>query len=357
VIDGALVVDGVGHAYNFRTENRRSPEYADAVAAGVYGFHAGFQPRGRDDLVLSEQTFFNDICDAEVNARTMFAESHTDACVYHPLPLFGWFHDGGSPSAVGREMRERWPERVMLYGALSPHQPGALDELERAYEEDGVVGYKLYPHDLVAGELRTLQIDDPEIAYPLFERAEQLGVKVISLHKAVPFGQVPLAPYAPSDVGAAAKAFPNLTFEVVHGGFAFLEETAWLIQWYPNVRINLEGTSALLSRAPRKFAEIIGTIMMFGGAQRIHWAIGGPVVHSRAFEEAFWALEMPEELLERGLPELTREAKEDILALNLLRMLDVDPDALRAAIGGDEFAEPRELEPAWTAVRAKASLA
>ena len=33
---------------------------------------------------------------------------------------------------------------------------------------------------------------------------------------------------------------------------------------FPNVAINLEGASAYLVNAPRKFAEIIGTLLFWG---------------------------------------------------------------------------------------------
>ena len=70
----------------------------------------------------------------------MCAESHTDACIYHELPLFGYFKDGGSPLAVGVEMRERWHGRVFLYGGISPHQSRALERVDQLVDEYDVAG-------------------------------------------------------------------------------------------------------------------------------------------------------------------------------------------------------------------------
>jgi hypothetical protein len=50
---------------------------------------------------------------------------------------------------------------------------------------------------------------------------------------------------ATSDIDAAAAAFPALQFEVVHGGFAFIEETAFQLARFANVWVNLETTSNL----------------------------------------------------------------------------------------------------------------
>lgn len=346
MLDDVFVLDAISHAYNFNPENRVGGDYADTIADSVYQFHLNFSPPGRDDLLLDQETFNTRIADATVTAQSIFGESHTDACVYHELPIYGYFKDGGSPLAVGEEMRERWPGRVYIYGGISPHQPGALERVDELVEEHGVSGLKLYPHDLVAGELRSFKMDDEDLIFPILERAQKYGLRTIAIHKAVVMGQVPIEPYVPSEVGEAAKAFPDLTFEIVHGGYAFLEETAFLVQYYPNISVSLEVTSALLFRAPRKFAEILGTLMAAGAGDRINWAIGGLMLHSRAFEEAFWNFEFPPDLIEGyGMPPLTEEVKRGILGLNTARQLGLDLDEFREQTKDDEFAKPRNLAP------------
>ena len=356
MLDDVFVIDAISHAYSFARENRIGGSYPDNIAEGVYQMHVQFTPPGRPDLVLDRDTFETRICEAEVEARSMFAESHTDACIYHELPLFGYFKDGGSPLSVGVEMRKRWPGRVFLYGGISPHQPGALERVDELVDDYEVSGIKLYPHDLVAGELCSFRMDDEDLLFPIFERVQQRGLRTVAIHKAIVMGQVPLEPYFPFEVGEAAKAFPQLRFEIVHGGWAFLEETAALIQWYPNISVSLEGTSALLLKAPRKFAEIIGTIMAAGGADRIIWGIGGAVLHSRIFEEAFWSFEFPADLVDGyGIPPLTEEVKRAILGLNAARQLDVEIDELKELFSGDEFSKPRQLSPPWSCLHAARS--
>lgn len=346
MLDDVFVLDAISHAYNFNPENRLGGAYADTIADAVYQLHLQYSPPGRDDLLLDQETFNTRIADADVTAQSIFGESHTDACVYHELPIYGYFKDGGSPLAVGEEMRARWPGRVFIYGGISPHQPGALERVDELVEEHSVNGLKLYPHDLVAGELRSFKMDDEDLVFPIFERAQKHGLRTIAIHKAIVMGQVPIEPYFPFEVGEAAKAFPDLTFEIVHGGYAFLEETAFLVQYYENIRCSLEVTSALLFRAPRKFAEIIGTLMAAGGADRINWAIGGLMLHSRAFEEEFWNFEFPPDLVEGyGIPPLTEEVKRGILGLNAARQLGLDLDEFRKQTKDDEFAKPRELAP------------
>jgi uncharacterized protein len=347
--DDVFVLDATVHAYNFAEQNVIGGVYANSIIEGVYGFHTAFAPAGRADLVLKRDVFLNQIADPDVTAGFLFRESHTDACIYHELPLYGYFKDGGSPLPVAVAMREKWPDRVLIYGAISPHQPNALERVDYLVEEIGVSGLKLYPHDLVAGELRSIVINDQDLLYPIFERAAFHRLRTIAIHKALVMGPVPIDPYYVNDIGDAARAFPDLRFEIVHGGFAFLEETAYLVQHHPNVTVSLEATSALLFKAPWKFAEIIGTLIDVGAADRIIWALGGAALHSRAFEERMWTFEIPQELQERyGLPPLTDEIKRGILGENGARILGIDSAALRSNTDGDEFAKPRELEPAWS---------
>ena len=87
------------------------------------------------------------------------------------------------------------------------------------------------------------------------------------------------------------------------------------VEWLPNVAINLEGGSGYLVNAPRKFAEIIGTLMFWGGANRLIWPTGYIALHPRAFVEAFWRFKMPKDLMEDyGFPPLTPDVKQATLS-------------------------------------------
>ena len=216
-LDDVFVLDATSHAYNFSPSNRIGQPYADGISNGVYQMHRHYAPRGREDLILDEETFYTGICDAELTGQVIFGESHADATIYHELPLYGYFNDGGSPLYIGEEMRERWPGRVFLFGGISPHRPDAADRVDELVEVHKVSGIKLYPHDVVEGELRSYRLDDEKLLYPIFERVRKHGLRTVGIHKAVVMGPVPIEPYQPFDVGAAARAFPEINFEIVHG--------------------------------------------------------------------------------------------------------------------------------------------
>jgi uncharacterized protein len=189
-------------------------------------------------------------------------------------------------------------------------------------------------------------MDDPEIAFPLFQRALDLGLKAVAIHKAIPLGPVPMDHYRMDDIDAAAAAFPNLQFEVVHGGFAFIEETAFQLARFSNVWVNLETTSNLAVAKPGAFERIIaGLITHAGGGtlDRLMWASGASVLHPEPPLRWFWErFQFSPEMREReGVPEITEEIKRKMLGLNYLRLHGLDADALAKNIEGDEFAVER----------------
>jgi len=342
-----VVIDAVSHGLNHTVENDASPLGRKFAEGAYYDIQVGKQPQG---WARKKDLFFTESADPVRLAHALFAESHTDATVYHGLPL-GMFKDGGSPLWVGKAMRDRWPGRVAaLYGPIKPFQPGAIEEVDRLVEEDGVSGLKFYPIDFHDEQQRVFRMDDEKVAFPLFERARKHGLRSIAVHKALPQGPTPQEPYQVGDVQAAAAAFPDLTFEVVHGGYAFLEETALLLHHFRNVIVTLEATSTFLATAPLKFAHVIGTLLQVGGAERIVWATGAEVVHPHPPLEAFWDFQMPQELMDGyGYPQLTKETKRAILSGNIARVLGLDIAALQQASRGDEFSARTTLAEPWSA--------
>ncbi|MFF4020738.1 amidohydrolase family protein [Streptomyces sp. NPDC001843] len=343
MIEDYLVVEGVAHQYNFRPDNFVDPVVGPLIGEHLYATHKRV---GGPAYSLDRDIYMNG-AGAEVIGRSILAESQSDIIVYHETPIYGQFHDGGSDLAVGLEMREMWPNRVYLYGAVSPLRPGAVDRVDELVEVHKVDALKLYPYDVVEGRTLGLDMRDPEVSFPVFERARQLGISVVAIHKALPVGPGPASALGVADVEGAALAFPDLTFEIVHGGYAFVEETAMQLWAIPNIVVNLEGTTHLAPVARRRFLEAIGAFLEVGAADRIIWATGCDAAHPRPLIETFWDMEMPRDLVEeRDVPELTKEIKAKILGKNFLRLHGIDEKELRDRIAGDEF-DTDKLATPW----------
>jgi len=345
--DDVFVIDAVAHAYNVSKPNIRN-RYGASLAGLIYGVHATWNA---PEYVLTPEIFTNNT-PAEAVAHTLFLESRTDLAVHHQLRLDSWFHDGLVGEARNREIAQRWPNRFISYIGVDPTQPPEqyLADIKRLKDRlPPAVGLKLYPHQM--DPYRTWRADDPKIM-KLFEEAQKLGLKVVAIHKALPNGNVPMAPYKVDDIDLAADAFPDLKFEIIHAGMAFLEETAWAVARYPNVYANLEVTSSLLYKAPGWYEEIIGFLTFWGGPQKILWATGSVLAHPQPLLQRMWDMQFSDYTLNKyGLQQITAADKRMILGGSYAAMMGLDIEQLRAKVGNDDFARARAsrgLDAPWS---------
>ena len=213
MIDGTVVVDGVVHGYNSPPETYTHPVISELVVESLYrGYHKVFSPRGERRWLLDRERFVR--ADSDLLGGAVFDESQTDFCVYHDIPLYGLYRGGASPLWVGRELRERHPERVALFGGIWPEQEDPIGEADRLIEEDGVVGLKFYPYDIYDGAGQTVRMDDPEAVYPILEHAQKRGIRSVAVHKAVAMAGCPIQPFHP----AAGFAAGGLRAAAAHSG-------------------------------------------------------------------------------------------------------------------------------------------
>lgn len=354
------VVDGVVHAFNFDESNYRNT-YGESFARLV----AGAAHADRPGYALRDPSAYLTDFSIEDTANIAFVESATDLAVYHVLPINA-FHDGGCSLEKAIEARRRWPHRFFFYIGADPMEgPKALDDMQRQYDalEGDVVGLKLYPNSWVDGTVRGWLMDDRSIAYPAFEKAQELALKAIAVHKAVPMGPVERLHYNVNDIDRAAMDFPDLNFEIVHGGMAFVEETAWQLARFPNVYVNLEVTVNLLHGRPAEWERVIAAFMSSPEmTDRLVWGTGGFVItHPGPALEEFSQFRFSEDLIAgNGLQQITPEIQRKILSGNFAAMAGVDLRMRLEAAAGDEFevrrkalagsAEPYRSAPAVAAL-------
>jgi uncharacterized protein len=356
MINGTLVVDAVVHAANATRDNVAPPvaPMAEPLLEAIYGLHVMLSPESHR---LRPEEFLRDWTGEELE-EVVFGESDVDLCDYHSLPLDDFFVDGLVRLEKGAEMKRRAPHRVCLHAAINPLEgKRALEQVEHSIRDLGAHGIKVYPARFVNGQTIPVRLDDPEYGIPVIEQAIESGAKCIAVHKYFPVGPTRLSAYGVDDVEIAGM-FPQINFEVLHPGFAFVEETAWLLARYPNVYVNLEWTVSLLFTAPRRFAEVLGKLMYWGGDDRILWAAGAALVHPQAVLEAFLQFGMPADLIEGyGYPPLTEETKRKLLGENYCRLHGLDVEEVKASVANDEWAqrrsEARSREP-WASLRGAA---
>lgn len=345
--DGIFVIDAVTHCYDMTSANFAEPRYAEPINELQKGLYAS-QPPGYD---LDPEATAVDY-PIEDTANILFRESHTDVAIYHPLPIY-FYKDGLSGFEKGVEAVKKWPNRFIgSYMAVDPTSPSAVDDVQRQYEVlskvTRVLGLKLYPVGFHSGTSTPWRMDDPKIGFPLYEKVRELGLSSIAIHKSMPLGPAPGGDaFHPRDIEGAADAFPDLTFEIVHGGMAFTEETAWLFSRMPNIWLNLETFNIILTMRPESFGELLASLLGIAGEaglERMFYGSGANNCHARPGLEAFARFQFTEDQLRRHglfgpIPQLTTEHKRAILGGNVARRHGFDIDALQAAIADDEFSQ------------------
>jgi uncharacterized protein len=343
MIDDVFVLDAVVHAYNQTPANFALPTAATAMTEMAY-LLAKDSPDPHYEL--PREVYLSDWSVDDL-ATLLFRESETDVAVFHHLN-FASFKDGYSSIEKAAEALEKYPQRFIgAYAFVDPlHGRKALEDMERQVELLKPMGLKLYPTSWQGEDSVSWRMDDPKLVYPLYYKAAELGLRHVAIHKAVPIGPFPVGDsYDPSDLENAANDFPEINFEIVHGGLAFLDETAWLLARFGNIYINMEIQNIVVERRPKTFADILLGICKIGGnamLDRLFWGSGGTLVHPRPGLEAFINYEIPEDKLDNSglfaeVKQITMDDKRNMLGRTYARLHDVDIEACQQAIEGDEF--------------------
>ena len=336
--DDVFVFDAVAHSYNLDPSNYRVMPEAETVSEMLYG---SFMEPAPDELSVPPEQYLRD-WGIEETANMLFRESQTDIATIHPTPI-KLYYDGQTALSKAEEAVERWPDRFHTMATVDPMEgQDALDEFERQAAELDPVGLKLYPSSWRDdGTYESWQMDDNDLAYPFFEKAVELDIDLVAVHKALPLGPVPSPDYHTEDIEAAAANFPELNFSVVHAGLAYVEETAWQLARFENIYANLEVTSFLAHAAEDYWERAFDGLFSVAGenaVDQILWATGCSAYPAQPQIDAFWDYEFDDG--PGGLfsgPEMTREVKEKILGKNYARVLGLDVKELTANVAGDEF--------------------
>jgi uncharacterized protein len=353
MINGTIVADATAHCYNWSTPNMASSE-SPAIRDAAYGFHNLLT--GDPALQLTKDEFARNWQIDEV-AGTLFLESGVDLIAYHGTPIHDYWHDGHSATEKGYELKRRFPGRTLVYAAFNPFVLDSVSQIQEAVDaaaEAGADGLKFYAARYDRGRTVSQRLDDERYAFPAIERAIERGIRVVATHKALPVGPVHYEPYGVSDLPLACAAFPQMAFEVVHAGMAFVEETAFLAASHPNCYFNLETSFAMIRPAPRRFAEFLGALLAGGAQDRIFYSSGLSMVHPRIALDSFVEFTMPRDLVEDyGVPDLTPEIRRGIMGENYLRLHGIDPAGFRAATADDAISRRQAAGPAepWSHLR------
>jgi uncharacterized protein len=343
---GNVVIDAVGHTYDLSEENRQPhvpPEALRQFIGWLYGWGHEAMESTEPGYLLTYDEFSGGWTTEEL-LRLFFVESDLDMVAMHSVNFFDLFKRGANPWPQSLQIKAAAPHRVLLYAACDPLADRSSElELMEQRAQEGADAFKFYPvNGLQDDRGRPVMYSfADESIFPFFQKARDLGIRHVAVHKAVPTSPGSNEQDRPDDVTAAAAAFPDMTFEVVHSGWAFLEDCALQLELNPNIYANLECTANTAVRMPRRFAKSVGPLVR-AAPDRVLFGTGAPLGHPQPIIDAIESFQMPDDLLQEGLPEFTDQIKRGLLGENMARMHGIDVESLKAKVAADEFAALRQ---------------
>ena len=251
--------------------------------------------------------------------------------------------------------------RLLVHGRVNPNQDGDLDGMDELAERWGVSAWKTYTQwgpDGAPGFF----LHEPGPGITLIEKARALGVKNICVHKGLPFGRQSYRHSLCTDIGPAAKMFPDVNFLVYHSGFISgqsegpydpargegvdelirsVEESG--IGRNANVYAELGSTWRFLMRDPDGAAHVVGKLVKHIGENNVLYGsdciwYGSPQDQIQAFR-TFQISEVLQEA--HGYAPMTDSLRARIFGLNAARVYGIDVEEVQQRAGSDPVGTER----------------
>jgi len=311
-----FIVDGHVHHWDATPANQAN-RYGEGFINCFYDYHRNLSPKSK--LWTLEQ-FWTQSEDQIIN--DLFVDGYDDVAIFQPTYLSDFYVNGFNTTEQNGALAEKHPGKFIVNGAFDPRNGElGLDKLSELAERWNLKGVKLYTAEW-KGESKGYKLSDP-MSYRYLERCQELGIKNIHIHKGPTIYPLNRDAFDVADVDDVASEFPDLNFIVDHVGLPRLEDFCWIATQEPNVYGGLAVALPFIETRPRYWAQIIGELKYWIGADRILFGSDYAIWTPRWLTEALVAFEMPEDLLGEYAP-LTTADKKKILGLNAAKLYDIE---------------------------------
>jgi hypothetical protein len=296
----------------------------------------------------------------EVFIKDVFMDSDTDLMVLSFVPSTREAEPVTieAADAVRRIVdRLEGTHRLLLHGRVNPNQPGDLEGMDELAQKWRVSAWKTYTQYGPGGQGYFLSDD---VGTRFIERARKLGVKVVCVHKGLPFGSRSYEHSQCGDIGVVAKRFPDVKFLVYHSGFVTsVKEGPYgqkdgidtLIRSLEknnigpgsNVYAELGSTWRFLMREPEQAAHALGKLIKHCGEDNVLWGTDSIWYGSPQDQiVAFRTFQISRELRERyGYPEITPAVRARIFGLNGAKVYGIPADELKRVLSRDRISSEK----------------
>ena len=320
-LSSQMVIDG--HTHFLRDDTRLMGFVKGREAVGQFGWNKELSAREQtiDDLKYSNYV------------KEIYMDSDTKIALLSNSPSdvpADWFIPQEQVFKT-REMvnQKAGSRRMMAHFTITPGQPGWLEKVDEAVEKfkpDSWKGYTV--GDNTHKELAAFpwHADDQTLMYPFYEKISKTDIRNVCIHKGLFAPAVAekfprLLPYADvSDIGRAAKDWPQLNFLVYHSAYRWVggnpadgmaefdktgrsswtSDLAEIPEKYgvTNVYGDLGQLFAWTSVAePRLAAALMGTLIKGLGVDRVVWGTDAVWTGAPQWQiEGLRRLEIPEDM-------------------------------------------------------------
>ena len=296
----------------------------------------------------------------EVFVKEVFLDSDTDLMVLSFVPSTREAEPVTieAADAVRRIVdRLEGTHRLLLHGRVNPNQPGDLEGMDELAQKWRVSAWKTYTQYGPGGKGYFLS---DEVGTRFIERARKLGVKVVCVHKGLPFGSRSYEHSQCGDIGVVAKRFPDVKFLVYHSGFVTsvkegpygqkdgidtlirsLEENN--VGPGSNVYAELGSTWRFLMRDPEQAAHALGKLIKHCGEDNVLWGTDSIWYGSPQDQiVAFRTFQISREFRERyGYPEITPAIRAKVFGLNGAKVYGIRTDELKRVLSRDRISSEK----------------
>jgi predicted TIM-barrel fold metal-dependent hydrolase len=294
--------------------------------------------------------------------KDVFLDSETDCMVlsFVPSTFAGEPLTIREATACARIVEKlEGTRRLLIHGRVNPNQDGDLERMDELAERWKISAWKTYTQFGPDGRGYFLS-DPPGIA--MIEKARKLGIKVVCVHKGIPFGRRSYEHSLCDDIGVVAARFPDVKFLIYHSGFvpgqpegprdpsrnegvdSLVNSLAKNgVKAGSNVYAELGSTWRFVMRDPTSAAHTIGKLVKSVGEDNLLWGTDSIWYGSPQDQiDAFRAFRISAELRDKhGYAELTPALKRKVFGLNALKVYSLDAVALKKYLAGDSVDRAR----------------
>lgn len=222
------------------------------------------------------------------------------------------------------------PDVFIGFSSVNPNYRGpkkAVQELERAVNDLGLSGVKLYPM------YQDWSMADPILAFPILEKAEELGIPVLVHQAGSTRVDARMEHGNPILLDPAGRHFPDLKLIIAHCGIPWVQEALFMLTKHPNFYTEISYHISTITREGL-YRFLLDAKQFFVPLEKIFFGTDYPGFLYDPIRLSEKLMSVNEEAKRMGTPEIPQEELDGIMGINFARLLGLLPEEWKAKHGG-----------------------